>query len=85
MFDFESYELWKIIEELAKQTGNYNLILRSSHACAMSRVNTAAKHKELVNEIVNEVLSRLSVSADVENAVKQIESLNTAINALGNK
>ena len=85
MDNFELREMWSIIEELARQTGNYNLLFRCSRANAINRVNAAAQRKELVNEIANEVISRLSVSTDIENAIKQITSLNTAINALGNK
>lgn len=85
MFDFETYEMWKIIEELARKTGDSNLMLRCARANGMRRVNSTNNYKKLVDDVANEVLSRLSISTDVENAIKQIDSLNTAINALANK
>ncbi len=39
--------------------------------------------KQLTEELVKEVLARLSVCADVKNAVQNIEALNNAIKNLG--
>ena len=45
--------------------------------------NWRREKEQLKDEIVNEILSRLSLSTDVQEAVKHIENLGNAINNLG--
>ena len=45
--------------------------------------NWRREKEQLKDEIVNEILSRLSLSTNVQEAVKHIENLGNAINNLG--
>ena len=45
--------------------------------------NWRREKEQLKDEIVNEILSRFSLSTDVREAVKYIENLGNAINNLG--
>ena len=45
--------------------------------------NWRREKEQLKDEIVNEILSRLSLSTDVQEAVKNIVNLGNAINNLG--
>lgn len=75
--------IYDILTELAIGQNNPSLALKCNHEYILQNYNQEREHKQLVNEIVDEVLARISVSADTNNAITQINSLNEAIKRLG--
>lgn len=75
--------IYDILEYLVGEQGNPNLILKLNHDRIMSNHHQEQERQKLVNEIVDEVLSRISVSVDTSKAIQEINSLNEAIKQLG--
>ena len=60
------------------------LSLYYNHQMMIEQFRHSKEMEQMKQEIIDEVLSRISVSADVTNAVQQIEKLKETINKLGN-
>ena len=54
-----------------------------ARARAMQRVNDEQEHKALVKEIVDELISRIKVDADISNAILNIKALKQELDNLG--
>ena len=83
--DFYSYRLNTILNQLADATNKPYIkweIAKLQHDYLLAKENERAALKE---ELINEILSKLSVSVDVSNAVSKINALNDAISSLGKK
>ncbi|MBQ8518932.1 MAG: hypothetical protein IJ455_04895 [Agathobacter sp.] len=77
------YRIYDILAQLANEQGNYGLALQCNHEKMISMYDQENEKQKLINEITNEVLKRISVSTDTNNAIKQIDGLNAALKRLG--
>ena len=75
--DFFNYT----ISELEKK-GQYELALHFHHQRMREMVNQKKEREQLKREIVEEVLSRISIMFETGEAIKEINSLNKAIEQL---
>ena len=80
------YILTKIIKNIITasdndQNPNFRLSIYDSFR--QLEYHFAREREKMVNEIVNEVLSRLSISADTTEAIQKIEQLSNTIQNLG--
>ena len=75
--------IYNIVAELAKEQGNYSIVYQCNHESALQEHYQEQAHKQLVKEIADEVLSRISLSCDTSDVILKIKQLNDTINQLG--
>lgn len=72
----------KLLDAIDKDQ-NPNFRLSFYDSVRQLEFQISRERKKMVDEIVNEVLSRLSISADTTEAVQKIEQLSNTIQNLG--
>lgn len=70
-----------IVRDLAEK-GQYELSLQLQHQQMIERLNQQRDRENLKNEIIEEVLSRISVMFENGEAIEKIKALNNAIEEL---
>ena len=61
---------------------NYEIAIKCNTANMMNTLNQKQERQQLVKEIADEVISRISIMFDTDNAISKIKALNEAINKL---
>ena len=74
--------IYEIVSELARAQGNYEIAMKCNTANMMNTLNQKQERQQLVKEIAGEVISRISIMFDTDNAISKIKALNEAINKL---
>lgn len=75
--------VWDYLEEIARETDKPHLVMNIVHARMIERYNKQQEREQMKKEIVEEVLSRLSIMFETGEAIREINSLNKAIEQLG--
>lgn len=83
MHDFNKKMLFHDLLNSLDIENKADLYLRYQHILHKDMALHRYEMEQLKKEVVEEVLSRISVSADTKNAIKEINSLNAAIKQLG--
>lgn len=75
-------DMWDYLEEFARDANQPHQVMNISRAKMLDRLNREREKEQLKKEIVDEVLSRLSIMFETGEAIKEINSLNKAIEQL---
>ena len=75
--------VWDYFEEIARETDKPHLVMNFVHARMVERYNKQQEREQMKKEIVEEVLSRLSIMFETGEAIREINALNKAIEQLG--
>lgn len=75
--------VWDYLEEIARETDKPHLVMNIVHARMVERYNKQQEREQMKKEIVEEVLSRLSIMFETGEAIREINALNKAIEQLG--
>lgn len=75
--------VWDYLEEIARETDKPHLVMNIVHARMIERYNKQQEREQMKKEIVEEVLSRLSIMFETGEAIREINALNKAIEQLG--
>ena len=75
--------VWDYLEEIARETDKPHLVMNIVHARMVERYNKQQEREQMKKEIVEEVLSRLSIMFETGEAIREITALNKAIEQLG--
>lgn len=75
--------VWDYLEEIARETDKPHLVMNIVHARMIERYNKQQEREQMKKEIVEEVLSRLSIMFETGEAIREITALNKAIEQLG--
>ena len=80
---FYTNTVWDYLEEIARDADKPYLVMNIAHAKMLERYNKQQEREQLKKEIIEDVLSRLSIKFETGEATKEINSLNKAIEQLG--
>lgn len=80
---FYTNTVWDYLEEIARETDKPHLVMNIVHARMIERYNKQQEREQMKKEIVEEVLSRLSIMFETGEAIREITALNKAIEQLG--
>lgn len=75
--------VWDYLEEIAREADKPHLVMNIVHARMIERYNKQQEREQIKKEIVEEVLSRLSIMFETGEAIREINALNKAIEQLG--
>ena len=75
--------VWDYLEEIAREADKPHLVMNIVHARMIERYNKQQEREQMKKEIVEEVLSRLSIMFETGEAIREIYALNKAIEQLG--
>ena len=75
--------VWDYLEEIARETDKPHRVMNIVHARMIERYNKQQEREQMKKEIVEEVLSRLSIMFETGEAIREINALNKAIEQLG--
>lgn len=75
--------VWDYLSELAYNTDKSYLISSITHEKILDTYNKNKEREELIKEITNRVIERISVDVNVENAILEINKLKQSIDNLG--
>ena len=75
--------VWDYLEEIAREADKPHLVMNIVHARMIERYNKQQEREQIKKEIVEEVLSRLSIMFETGEAIREITALNKAIEQLG--
>lgn len=75
--------VWDYLEEIAREADKPHLVMNIVHARMIERYNKQQEREQMKKEIVEEVLSRLSIMFETGEAIREINALNKAIEQLG--
>ena len=75
--------VWDYLEEIAREADKPHLVMNIVHARMIERYNKQQEREQMKKEIVEEVLSRLSIMFETGEAIREITALNKAIEQLG--
>ena len=76
-------EVWDFLEDLARDTDQPHQYMNIVHARTREQYNKQREREQLKKEIIEAVLSRLSIMFETGEAIKEINALNKAIEQLG--
>lgn len=65
------------------KTAQATLNMMYKHSCMLDEINHKREIEQIKKEIADDVLSRISVTVDVDEIIKQIDELHRAIDSLG--
>ena len=80
---FYTNTVWDYLEEIAREADKPHLVMNIVHARMIERYNKQQEREQMKKEIVEEVLSRLSIMFETGEAIREINALNKAIEQLG--
>lgn len=87
MFDRSLHAFFSILKSLEYNSNNEFNSLNIAHNTIIMNYELQRElqeeHKKIVNEVTEAVLRNLSVSANTQQAIQKIDSLNKAIERLG--
>ncbi len=75
-------EVWDYLEDFARDANQPHQVMNIAHAKMIDRLNREREKEQLKREIVEEVLSRISIMFETGEAIKEINALNKAIEQL---
>ena len=75
-------EVWDFLEDFARDADQPHQVMNIVHARMRERFNKEREREQLKKEIVEEVLSRISIMFETGEAIKEINALNKAIEQL---
>ena len=75
-------DVWDFLEEFAREANQPHQVMNIVHARMRERFNKEREREQLKKEIIEEVLSRISIMFETGEAIKKINSLNEAIEQL---
>ena len=76
-------DVWDFLEEFAREANQPHQVMNIVHARMRERLYKQQEREQLKKEITEDVLSRISIMFETGEAIKQINSLNKAIEQLG--
>lgn len=76
-------EVWDFLEDFARDANQPHQVVNIVHARMRERFNKEREKEQLKKEITEDVLSRISVMFETGEAIKKINSLDKAIEQLG--
>ena len=79
---FYKQDMWDYLEEFARDANQPHQVMNIAHAKMLDRFNREREREQLKKEIIEEVLSRISIMFETGEAIKEINALNKAIEQL---
>ena len=76
-------DVWDFLEDFARDANQPHQVMNIVHARMRERLYKQQEREQLKKEITEDVLSRISIMFETGEAIKQINSLNKAIEQLG--
>ena len=76
-------DVWDFLEDFARDANQPHQVMNIAHARMSERLYKEREREQLKKEIIEDVLSRLSIMFETDEAIKEINSLNRAIEQLG--
>ena len=75
-------DVWDFLEDFARDADQPHQVMNIVHARMRERLNHEREKEQLIKEITEAVLSRISIMFETGEAIKQINALNNAIEQL---
>lgn len=79
---FYKQDMWDYLEEFARDANQPHQVMNIAHTKMLDRFNREREKEQLKKEIIEEVLSRISIMFETGEAIKEINALNKAIEQL---
>lgn len=76
-------EVWDFLEDFARDANQPHQVMNIAHARMRERFNKEREREQLKKEIIEDVLSHLSIMFETGEAIREINALNKAIEQLG--
>ena len=75
-------DVWDFLEDFARDANQPHQVMNIAHAKMSERFYKEREKEQLKKEIIEEVLSRISIMFETGEAIKEINALNKAIEQL---